>query len=307
MTYNRPTNQAGVALVLTLWLLTLLTLLAAGYSYAMRTETRLTIHGVALARARAMAEAGLWLAVGDVLKPREDRQWRADGTRYPIDFGEGTIELRIQDEAGRIDLNTATSELLRGLLQRSALRQDEVTLLLQAILDWRDRDPRRGRPGAEDGGYDVAGYSVKDGPFNSIDELRLVPGMTNAVFKDMYSALTLHSLQSGINPMVAPREVLLAVPGSDAGQVDDFLAHRNKPDEVAGVPSSLDSGYFAGTSDVVFAITSEGITGRSRLKLDLVVLLDRSANPPYSVLSWRESKPDYGPSGDPDREDTASG
>ena len=288
-----PCKQAGVVLVLTLWMLTLLTIMAAGYSYAMRTETQLAIHGVELAKARATAEAGLWLAVADLLERQEERQWQADGTLYQINFGEGKINLKIQDEAGKIDLNTASDELLRGLLETYSLPEDDVTFLLHAILDWRDPDKHRRKPGAEDSDYETAGYGAKDGPFNSIEELRLVAGMTNAVYKKIYPALTLHSLQPGINPMVAPREVLLALPGSQVGQIDEFLATRNNTDEVAGLPPGLDSRYFTGASDLTFAITSEGMAGRSRLRLDLVVTLNRAANPPYSVLSWRESKPAY--------------
>ena len=283
--------QAGAALVLALWLLTLLTLLAAGYGYAMRTETKLTIHGVELAEARAIAEAGVWLAVNELLKPPAKRQWLTDGTRYRLDFGTGHIQLRIQDVAGRIDLNTANDVLLRALLEKAAEPGEDVTFMLNAILDWRDPDKQRRNPGAEDGDYAHAGYGAKDAPFNSIEELRLVAGMTNDLFRKMYPALTLYSGQPGIHALLAPREVLLALPGGDEEQVDAFLLARRNRNDVASPPPGMDTRYFGGATGTAFNITSAGMAGRSKLKLDVVVTLNNDPRLPYSILSWRESKP----------------
>ena len=288
------TKPRGIALFLTLWMLMLLTILVSGYGYATRAEVRLTASLVELARARAIAEAGVWLALNDLLRPQQQRQWRTDGAPAQIEFGEDQIVLRIQDEAGKIDLNAASPELLRALLETSSLQPREITFLLHAILDWRDRDQLRRAPGAEDADYKAAGYGAKDDLFNNIEELRLVAGMTNAVFKKIYPCLTLHSLQPGINPRVAPRPVLLVLPGSNAEQVDNYLARRNTtPSEP--YPTGVGNQYFTDASDDAFAITSEGHVGQSKLRLDVVVSLDTGSNPPYSVLSWREGKSAYNP------------
>ena len=286
-------GQRGVALVLALWLLTLLTILAAGYGYAMRTETKLTIHGVELAKARAIAEAGIWLALADLLQPEPERQWLADGTLYQLDFSEGQIRLRVQDEAGRIDLNSAHDILLRALLEKAAEPGEDVDYVFNAILDWRDPDNQRRNPGAEDSDYAHAGYDAKDAPFNSIEELRLVAGMTDDIFMSVYPALTLHSGQPGIYPLTAPREVLLALPGGDEEQVDAFIQNRSNRDTLAVPLPGMDTRYFGGARGTAFNITSEGTTGRSKLKLDVVITLIHDSRLPYSVLSWRESKPVY--------------
>ena len=285
--------QAGVALVLALWLLTLLTILAAGYGYAMRTETKLAIHGVELAGARASAEAGIWLAVNELLKPPPKRQWLTDGTPYQLDFGAGQIRLRIRDEAGRIDLNAANDALLRGLLEKAARPGDDVTYMFNAILDWRDPDSQRRSPGAEDRDYAGAGYGAKDAPFNSIQELRLVAGMTDDVFRKIYPVLTLYSGQPGVHLQVATREVLLALPGGNEELVDAFLlARKNRNEAVTPLPG-MDARFFGGGRGTVFNITSEGIAGRSKLKLDVVITLNQDGRLPHPVLSWRESKPEY--------------
>ena len=285
--------QAGVALALALWLLTLLSLLAAGYGYAMRTETKLTIHGVELAEARAIAEAGVWLAVNELLKPPPKRQWLTDGTGYRLDFGAGRIRLRIQDEAGRIDLNTANDALLRALVERAAEPGADMGFVFSAIQDWRDPDKHRRYADAEDRDYAHAGYGAKDAPFNSIEELRLVAGMTNEIFARMYPALTLFSGQPGIHPLVTPRQVLLALPGGYEEQVDTFLLERRGRNGNVSPPPGMDNRFFGGATGTAFNITSEGMAGRGRLTLDVVVTLNNDARLPYSILSWRESKPVY--------------
>ena len=285
-------GQHGVALVLALWLLTLLTVLAAGYGYAMRTETKLTIHGVELAGARATAEAGVWLALADLLQPEPERRWQTDGTLYLLDFVESRIQLRIQDEAGRIDLNTADEALLRGLLEKAAQPGDDVDYLLNAILDWPDPDSRRRNPGAGDADYAHAGYDARNVPFNGIEELRLVAGMTNGIFTSIYPTLTIHSGQAGINPLAAPREVLLALPGADEEHVDTFIRNRRNR-EAPTAPPGMDTRFFGGERGAVFNINSVGMTGHGKLELDVVISLNNASGLPYSVLSWREAMPEH--------------
>ena len=73
------TLQKGIALVIVMWMLVLLTVLAAGYTAMMRTETRLTAQQLHAAQSRSLAEAGVWLAVNDLLKPIQNRTWPGDG------------------------------------------------------------------------------------------------------------------------------------------------------------------------------------------------------------------------------------
>lgn len=285
-------GQSGIALVLALWLVTLVSVMAAGFSYAMRTETWLTIHGVDAAQARSRAEAGLWLAVADLLRPLSERRWPADGTPAEADFGEATITLRIQDEAGRIDLNEAGPALLLGLLEAASTPDHDVMLLRNAILDWRDPDHDRLLPGAEDADYLSAGYDAKDGPFNSVAELRRVAGMTDEIYGNVRHAVTIHSLRPGVNPLLAPRLVLEAVPGSDSARIDDYLANRHRPGEVA-VITDEDHHYFNADQGRTFTIASTARAGRSTMTLSAVVELDRDVSPPYSVLAWSESRLPY--------------
>jgi type II secretory pathway component PulK len=76
------------------------------------------------------------------------------------------------DEASKLNLNTATIEMLQ-------LLPGMTPELAAAIVDWRDSDSEVSPGGAEDEIYQRLNppYRCKNAPFESIDELRLVYGM----------------------------------------------------------------------------------------------------------------------------------
>ena len=286
-------KQSGVALVIVLWMLVLLTIIAVAFSKSTRTETLLTAHFVQTAQAKAIAEAGIWLAVNELLKPEQEQRWKKDSTIYNVNYGDGEIALRIHYESGKIDLNSARSELLFSLLQSLDIPLDgaERLKLLQVILDWRDRDNLPRQFGAEDADYYRLGfdYGAKDGPFNSIDELLLVLGMNRDIYIQMKPALTIHSLQPGIAPEVAPREVLLALPNITPESADIYLATRSQGELTSPALTGVDPRYFSRVRGNTFSITSTGYSADSRYSIAAVVSVRRNTNPPFSVLSWAEN------------------
>lgn len=289
---SKHSSQQGIALIVVLWMLVLLTIMAAAYSTTMRTETRLTAQQLHASQSRALAEAGIWLAVNDLLKPELNKVWPVNGASNEIEFKGGTIELIIQDQAGKIDLNTAHHELLQGLFESVDVEEPLRMEIIDALLDWRDRDDLRRLNGAEDPDYQQAGYDheAKDGPFNSIDELRLVMGMTEEIYQKIYPALTIHSHLPGVNPDAAPEAVLLAIPGIDPDSIADYLLDRSDPAKATANPTvpGVNSRFTNRTKGVSFMITSESTVNNARAKLEVVISLRRTSELPYTVLSWRE-------------------
>jgi len=164
---------------------------------------------------------------------------------------------------------------------------------LHKILDWRDKDNLVRNHGAEDDDYQLLDYNygAKDGLFNSLDELQLVMDMTTATYNKLRPALTIYSHQSGINPISAPKEALLAIPGISEAQVDDFLQTRSDTVKTQ-TPAPLigiDSKYLSKSIGRIFTIRSEGIIGETHARLDVVVLMKRHFKKPYAILSWQES------------------
>ncbi len=109
-------GRRGLALVVVLWVLVLLSLIAASFTRATRTEVNVTRNLVDNAKAEALAEAGVYLAILALLDPDPAQRPRPDGTPWKVAFGGAEITVSVQDEGGKIDLNHAPDELLRGLL-----------------------------------------------------------------------------------------------------------------------------------------------------------------------------------------------
>ena len=222
--------QSGIALVIVLWVLALLTVVVSGFAYSMRTESQLVSNLTGQARARAAAEAGLHFAIVQLARPPARRNLPVDGTPVEWQFGEAVIRIAVQDTAGLVDMNATSPQLLKNLLLKQGLEEDEVERLHDAIQDFRDRDEQRRLHGAEDDAYADAGrpYGAKDADFDALEELLQVLGMSPELHARLLPLITLHSREKGVNPRVAPAAVLRLIPGVNLPVVEQYLLERQE-------------------------------------------------------------------------------
>ena len=222
--------QRGIALVLVLWLTVLLTVIAGSFAYAMRNEAGAARNTVSLAQARSLADGAVHRTVFELMRPRVVPEvWTADGSMHAWDEEGAHIAVSAVDESGKIDLNSASDGLLKGLLQTAGgLDADSAGRLLDVIGDWKDADDLRRPNGAEAPEYQAAGlpYKPANAPFETVAELQRVLGMTPALYAKLADSLTVHSRMIGVNPAYASRTVLLALPGATPAVVDTYLAQR---------------------------------------------------------------------------------
>ncbi len=162
----------GVALVLVLWAVTLLTVIASSFAFTSRTETLLARNQVASVRAQVLADAGIERGLYELFKPASDAaRWNPDGRTYAWTFDGVSVRIIIRDESAKIDLNRAPEALIKGLLKNAGLNDEEVARVADAIADWRDADDFRRPNGAEARDYEAAGrdYKPANAPFETID------------------------------------------------------------------------------------------------------------------------------------------
>lgn len=287
-------RQRGVVLVLVLWMLALFMVMVAGYSAGTHTEAMLTANQVRRAEGLALAEAGVWLALENQLQNDREARWPADGQPHSVQFAGTDITVRVQDEAGRIDLNQARPELLTGLFESAGVDPESASRLTAAVLDWRDRDNIRQTGGAESADYHSAGYpyGAKNGPFNTVEELRLVKGMTEQVFERVRPALTVYSHQSVVNGSVAVQGALAAVPGMDATLLKSYLSERGSGAGQSGIITGVDRRYLSGYHSRTISIISAATSGVVPSTIEAVMTLGPHGSAPYAVLAWRESPRD---------------
>jgi general secretion pathway protein K len=254
-------QDRGIALVLVLWVIALLTVMALGLTAAQRTESTLTANALDGARFRAAADAGIAYAVLHLLAPPpmdlgaapggvaglaqaggaggQAQEWLPDGSPRPWTFAEVPLAISVSNEASRIDLNAADANVLTALLLVLGVAEDEAAALADRILDWRDPDDLVGLNGAEDPDYAAAGlpYGAKDGPFTSVEELRQVLGVTPDLYARLAPELTVDSGGQQVDQQFASAAVLAAVQGVPLEDAQATVAARTQPALPGAVPA----------------------------------------------------------------------
>ena len=228
----------GFALVLVLWVLSLLTIMAGSFALSMRREAAIVTGSSNNAQAMAVAESGLAIAQLMLMHPDQLQRWRTDGSIYQIDYADSKARVQLLSETGKIDLNSADQKLLQGLMAYAPMDVQSQTKLVNAILDWRDEDDLIHIEGAEKKEYKEAGlsYQPRNKPFQSIEELQLVLGMNERIFKWLEKLVTVYSGQSAVDLTQAAKEVLLVLPEMDAELINEYIAARRES-AINGLPA----------------------------------------------------------------------
>jgi general secretion pathway protein K len=215
--------------VLALWLTILLTVIASGFAFSMRSEAIAARNAISLAQARAAADGAVERTAFELSRPRITDTWSADGTRHTWIENDVQFDVVAVDETSKIDLNSANDALLKGLLMTSGGLDDQTAArVVDAIADWRDADDLKRPNGAEEADYRAANlkYGPANAPFETVGELARVLGVTPEVYRRIAGSLTVYSRQPGINTLTASRDVLLALPAATTETVDDYLERR---------------------------------------------------------------------------------
>lgn len=286
-----PRKEKGLALVLVLWILSLLAIIAGGFVFSTRANTTLSGNLVNLAQAEALADAGAHRAFYEMLVPRpEPERWKGDGRPHLWEYQGNAIQITVSDESAKIDINTANELLFKVLLRYAGLDEQAATALLDAILDWRDADSAKRLHGAEAEDYIAAGrtYTPTNGRFRSIGELRQVLGMSEAAYRRIAGLITVYSNQPGFNSAIAPKALLLAIPGADPAQVDAYLAAREAiPPGQPRPIFPLAQPFHSGDSNV-FGVRSEARMADNTVFIrEAVVRFSRTPGRQLTYLAWR--------------------
>lgn len=288
-------QERGFALLLVIWVLAILAVLAAGFAASTRSETRLARNLLEAAHARALAEAGIARASASLLETDPRARWPADGTPQPMHFDGGEIQVRIEDEDGKIDLNLAPTELLAGLCAELGIAADSCSGLVDGVTDRR----RAAAPpeGPSLNGLRFGAAAAKPDPqaaaFTTVEELRQLSALDAASFARLRPFVTVYAQSEHIDPAVAPREVLLAIPGVDPREVEQLLAARAvaaAAQSVAPLPALTSAGLYVAPGQLHAAeiiATARSESGASFTQRSVIALTGQPLAP-IQVLEWRQ-------------------
>jgi len=265
-------GEGGIALVIVLWLIVLMSVIASGHSRNVRLETQLASRHVDAASVRHIAEAAVELTVLQLLTAGRARQGIPTGDWQSLSVFDHETSVSVRHVDGLVDLNAAGDRLLATLFASAGADAQDARRLAAAVQDWRDADSIARAGGAETDDYRGLGlpWGVSNGRFRRIDELRYVLGMTNDLFSKVAPLITVHSGRAGVDISEAPEALVAA------------LAESGLPTDSRSTASAIGSGPY----QIIASVKGDGET---RVSIEAVVLLGGENDEAFTILEWRES------------------
>ena len=271
-------REAGFALIAVLLAGGFLAMLAATMARAAHTEGAVTRTLGLAAAARAAADGAVRATIFALLTD-QDAALPRDGSLREQAIGNVRVALTIQDETGLVDLNSAAPELLAALFTAESGAPSLAAALSSEVLS------RRPLPAAGETAPRRAGA-----PFRSLSELASIGGMPSELFHRLAPLTTVNSRQAGIDPVTAPRSVLLALPGADPRAVDSLLGVRAAVGSAAQQLLPQSSRFFAESPHDVVRILARAEAGGVVAERSASVRLARGARPPFLILDWQAGR-----------------
>ncbi|MFA5165006.1 MAG: hypothetical protein WC481_05520 [Candidatus Omnitrophota bacterium] len=156
---------------------------------------------------RNMNLDALWIRVEYEIDTNTETWFNGSYASFPVTLGNGDIQsVSIADESGKVHLNYATQGLLRYLMEERGVASGTANTVATNIVNYRG--------------------AALTNPFDSIEEVQRVTGMTQAIYDAIRDYITVYSYinpysyrpptagtasRAPININTAPREVLEAV------------------------------------------------------------------------------------------------
>ena len=232
-------NQRGFALIITLIVTALLVAVVTEFIREVYVETTLRRSYRDGEQAVLMADSGIMggvrllqtVMVAQTYTSLNDA-WKAKPLH--IEDERGVLDVFIEEESGKLNLNVVSSPsgeyagtyyagVFTRLLNRLKLPND----LIDPLTDWIDENVDPHRNGAEANWYQrlKPPYSPRNGPLQTLEELRLIKGFDSKTFEALRSLVTVYpdtpfSPAAPVNINTAPPEILASL---DDALTDDLV------------------------------------------------------------------------------------
>lgn len=188
---NPAVDGRGVVLIAVLWICALIMWFALQISAEVRFQGEERIQSIRKSQALYLATGGCYEALARMGQPppldvdeQPERNWQPDGKPRLVQYDTGRAVVIIEPEDRKVSVNRVGRPQLREVLERAGA--DEVTAdrLTDLIMDFIDQDDTPRLNGGEKDYYRSLGlnYVPFNGPLTSLDQLLLIPGMTQKLF-----------------------------------------------------------------------------------------------------------------------------
>jgi len=196
-------KQTGIALIIVMISITVLSILAAGFAYSMKVETKLAQNANSETEMTWLGLSGVELAryvLAQSLKCPYDslnQKWaggpgsecETNGALGGIslenyELGNGKFSVKITDLERKVNINGADEATLEQALRLIGVDAGDFSAIGGSILDWIDPDNNTHIGGTESDVYQSLDppYYAKNKPIDDLSELLLVRGITPDIY-----------------------------------------------------------------------------------------------------------------------------
>ncbi|MEN8134913.1 MAG: hypothetical protein ABFS18_05185 [Thermodesulfobacteriota bacterium] len=336
---NEQQKSGGFALLVVILIMLITSFLASQLIMQVRTDLQISANIKQRVVGRMLAEGGVNLALFRLIdQPGIDFEEKIGGAKflrgliYETLLSTGKMEYYAVSESGKIDLNySATTRssnriLLEKFLAYHGLAEEEVAVVGDSLVDWRDPGDEYSLNGAEKDYYEELekSYIPRNDKLEDPAEFFLIRGTESLRGKfDPYAVFTVHNPSGKININHLSPEMLAFLVGDDEGLIERYREEQElaSPGKVTmatfkeiiggGVDTSLVSHMIDDSPrNKIYSIVARGSGGdfsieapesaevegeeadnlpgkRPATKIRVLVSVDKNKKE-FKYLSWRE-------------------
>jgi general secretion pathway protein K len=283
-------SERGFVIVAVLWILAALSALATIFAvYLSNSAQALAVNDTGL-KAEALVSASLELTAYQLLLAGDKARPALGSFHFRLDNAD--VLVSFTSEAARVDLNFASKEMLANLFAGLGADQQAAKGYADRIVGWRTR-PVANAANEEEALYGAAGlgYSPRQSLFAHVNELSLVLGLTPVLIDRALPFVTVFSGSSNVDVLIAPPEIIAALPGMTPSALKEFLSQRaTLTRDSPAIATALGPAQASATTPISTSfriLTTVQFDNGRRTSSEVVIALGENQDP-YRVLSWQD-------------------
>lgn len=272
-------KERGAVLVAVLWLVTVMTLLVVSLGRDVRSNADLARFGIDRLKTQAVLDSTIDVAAARLLAADKETLIALDGHAEQVVLGGASVEMRIFDASGLVDIARADPDLLHAFFGKILGPGAGSDALAEAILMRRS---------------EAAKKSAGDLPFQNVGEVYELASGNPQLVDSLMPFIGLYSKDGRVNARAGHLNVIASIPGISASDVDRIIALRSSNATDAAFESVVAQygKYLTIAPGDIYIVETKIVDGVHLVtgsSMRATIVLDReSPDTPYQVvsLSW---------------------
>lgn len=262
-----------------LWVLVLVTSLAATTVYISRTNALLVRRAADLAQAQAAADAAVINTLSSLSDEQVSRHDPVDGSIRSWQFNGAAVTISVTNESTRIDVNAAENDLIYAFLRSQGIAEDDSRALSASLRQWQQASD----PGIESAmsTASVRGQGVTNTKkaLLSVDELAQIPAWRSQPLRCWSDAFTVYTGSASVTSIGAGAMDLAALKWADEHHLGD-------KGWINSSVSSWTNGSKSLSGEILRIVAQATLSDAVSARTEWVGRLTGNSNSPALTMRW---------------------